>query len=154
MLPMPAEAADYSHRALVDKLGIKPGHRIAIVEAPIGFPATLGELPAGVRRARELRGSIDVIVFFTRETAMLARRISGLKRVLAPAGMLWLCWPKKSSAIENDLDDNVVRGSGLAAGLVDVKVCAVDGNWSGLKFVYRLRDRPKPVKPRRARRTK
>jgi hypothetical protein len=151
---MPAESAGYSHRALIDKLGIKPGQRISIVEAPIGFPATLGELPAGVRRARELRGSIDLIVFFALDAARLARRIAALKRVLAPAGMLWLCWPKKSSAIESDLDDSVVRGIGLAAGLVDVKVCAVDENWSGLKFVYRLRDRPKPVKPRRARRTK
>jgi hypothetical protein len=151
---MPAESTDYSHRSLVDKLGIRPGHRIAIVEAPSDFPATLGELPAGVRRARGLRGSIDVIVFFAMDAAKLARRIAALKRVLAPAGMLWLCWPKKASAIESDLDDNVVRSIGLAAGLVDVKVCAVDERWSGLKFVYRLRDRPKPVKPRRERRTK
>jgi hypothetical protein len=150
---MPTESAGYSHRALVDKLGIKAAHRIAIVEAPTGFPATLGELPAGVRRARELRGSIDVIVLFALDAARLTRRISALKRVLAPAGMLWLCWPKKSSAIETDLDGNAVRGIGLAAGLVDVKVCAVDESWSGLKFVYRLRDRPAPAKPRRARRT-
>jgi hypothetical protein len=150
---MPAESPGYSHRALVDKLGIKSGHRIAIVEAPSGFAATLGELPAGVRRARELRGSVDVIVYFALDAARLARRISALKRVLVPAGMLWLCWPKKSSAVESDLDDHVVRGIGLAEGLVDVKVCAVDEKWSGLKFVYRLRDRPAPTKPRRARRT-
>lgn len=151
---MPAETAGYSHRSLVDKLGIKAGHRIAIVEAPAGFPATLGALPAGVHRARALRGAIDVIVCFALEAAPLARRMATVKRVLTPAGMLWLCWPKKSSAIEGDLDGNMVRDIGLAAGLVDVKVCAIDNDWSGLKFVYRLRDRPKPLKPRRARRTR
>ena len=151
---MPAESASYSQRALVEKLGIKPGHRIAILDPPVGFAATLGQLPAGVRRARELRGSIDVIVFFAHDVATLARQVPDLKRILAPAGMLWLCWPKKSSSIESDVDENAVRAVGLATGLVDVKVCAVDQDWSGLKFVYRLRDRPKPVKPRRARRTK
>lgn len=151
---MSPESAGYSHRALVDKLGIKPGHRIAIVEAPSDFRATLGELPPGVHRARLLRGAIDVIVFFAFDAATLSRRITALKRVLAPAGMLWLCWPKKSSALESDLEGNAVRDIGLAAGLVDVKVCAVDDTWSGLKFVYRLRDRPKPIKPRRVRRTK
>src|ERR1022692_4433184 len=113
---MPAEGAGYSHRALVDKLGIRAGHRIAIVEPPSGFSATLGDLPAGVRRARELRGAIDVIVFFTFDAATLVRRIAALKRVLAPAGMLWLCWPKKSSASVSDLDGNVARDIGLATG--------------------------------------
>ena len=77
-----------------------------------------------------------------------------VKSAMASDGMLWVCWPKKTSAVDSDLDENIVRGMGLAAGLVDVKVCAVDGTWSGLKFVYRLRDRPAAVTPRRARRTK
>src|SRR5450755_1569183 len=102
---MPADAG-YSHRSLVNKLGIKAGHRIAIVDAPIDFPAKLGELPAGVRRARELRGAIEVIVYFALIAAALARRISALKRVLAPAGMLWLCWPKKTATIVSDLDED------------------------------------------------
>jgi hypothetical protein len=149
-----AERAGYSERPLVEKLGIKAGQRIAIVAAPPGFAVTLGELPAGVRRARELRGAIDVIILFAHGSAGLSRRIAGTKRAMTPAGMLWICWPKKTSVIESDLNDNIVREAGLSAGLVDVKVCAVDAVWSGLKFVYRLRDRPKAATPRRARRTR
>jgi hypothetical protein len=149
-----AERAGYSERPLVEKLGIKSGQRIAFVAAPSSFAVTLGKLPSGVRRARELRGAIDVIVFFARGIAGLARRIGSAKRAMTPAGMLWVCWPKKTSAIACDLDENVVREISLAAGLVDVKVCAVDADWSGLKFVYRLRDRPKTITPRRARRTR
>jgi hypothetical protein len=147
-----AERAGYSERPLVEKLGLKVGQRIAIVAAPPGFPETLGKLPPGVRRARELRGAIDVIVYFAQSSADLTRRIASAKRALAPAGMLWICWPKKTSALGRDLDGNIVREIGLSTGLVDVKVCAVDADWSALKFVYRLRDRPKMVTPRRARR--
>jgi hypothetical protein len=150
---MAPERAGYSHRSLIEKLGIKAGHRIALVDAPSGFDATLGPLPPGVRRARALRGAIDVIVFFASDAAELRRRISSVKRAIAPAGMLWLCWPKKTSGVVRDIDESIVRDVGLAAGLVDVKVCAVDATWSGLKFVYRLRDRPKTATPRRARRT-
>jgi len=149
-----AERAGYSERSLVEKIGIKAGQRIAIVDAPPDFAATLGKLPAGVRRARELRAPIDVIVSFARSGAALARRVATAKRAMAPAGMLWVCWPKKTSAIASDLNDNIVREVGLGAGLVDVKVCAVDADWSGLKFVYRLRDRPKAATPRRVRRTR
>ena len=151
---MPAERAGYSHRTLVEKLGIKVGQRIALVAAPPDFDSTLGRLPEGVRRARELRGTIDVIVLFARDAAGLVRAMTGVKRALASDGLLWVTWPKKSSGIASDLDENIVRGVGLAAGLVDVKVCAVDAIWSGLKFVYRLRDRPAAVTPRRARRTR
>lgn len=152
-LAVPAEHAGYSHRSLVDKIGIKPGNRIAFVAAPPGFDATIGKLPERARRPRDLRDAIDVIIFFAREQVELRRRMTSLKRALTPAGMLWLCWPKKSSALQSDLDEAIVREVGLAAGLVDVKICAVDANWSGLKFVYRLRDRPKAFTPRRARRT-
>jgi Protein of unknown function (DUF3052) len=149
---MTAERAGYSQRTLVEKLGIKAGHRIALVAAPPGFNATLGPLPGGVRRARDLRGAINVIVFFARDSAGLVRAMTSVKRALASDGMLWVTWPKKSSGVASDLDENIVRAVGLAAGLVDVKVCAVDATWSGLKFVYRLRDRPAAVTPRRARR--
>ena len=149
-----AESAGYSGRPLVEKLGIKAGQRIAIVGAPSDFAVTLGKLPAGVRRARELRAPIDVIVYFVRSGVELTRRLASAKRALTPAGMLWICWPKRASGIETDLNDNIVREVGLGAGLVDVKVCAVDAVWSGLKFVYRLRDRPKAPTPRRARRTR
>jgi hypothetical protein len=151
---MPARGAGYSSRSLVEKLGIKAGNRIALVAKPPRFNETLGPLPAGVRRVRSLRDSIDVIVFFARDATGLSRRIASLKCVLAPDGMLWVCWRKKSSGIESALDENAVRAVGLAAGLVDVKICAVDANWAGLKFVYRLRDRPAALTLRRARRTR
>jgi len=149
-----AERAGYSERPLVEKLGLKAGQRIAMVSAPPDFAVTLGKLPAGVRRARALRGAIDVIVYFARRAAELTRGIARAKRAMAPAGMLWICWPKKTSALGSDIDGNIVREVGLDGGLVDVKVCAVDADWSGLKFVYRLRDRPKGATPRRARRMK
>jgi Protein of unknown function (DUF3052) len=153
-LNAPAERAGYSQRSLSEKLGIKAGHRIAFVAAPKGFDATLGPLPAGVRRARELRGTIDLIVMFAGDAAGLSRKLTSAKRAISPGGMLWVCWPKKTSGVVTDVDESFVREIGLAAGLVDVKICAVDATWSGLKFVYRLRDRPAAIKPRRAPRKK
>src|SRR5712692_8180061 len=122
--------AGYSSRSLVDKLGIKEGWRIAILNAPAGYARTLGTLPAGLRRTPRPRGPLDFVQFFTRE-----------RRALAPAGVLWVSWPKRASGVATDLTDDVVRTIGLAHGLVDVKVAAVDAVWSGLKFVRRLRDR-------------
>lgn len=151
---VPAERAGYSQRPLLEKLGIKTGNRVAFVAAPSGFDTTLGPLPAGVRRAREFRGPIDLIVVFAGDAAGLSRKITHAKRALSPAGMLWVCWPKKTSGVVTDVDENLVREIGLAAGLVDVKICAVDATWSGLKFVYRLRDRPAAVKLPRAPRKK
>lgn len=148
------ERAGYSQRPLPEKLGIKAGHRIALVAAPPGFDAALGSLPAGVRRARELRGMIDVIIIFAGDASGLKRQLASAKRAMSPAGMLWVCWPKKTSGVVTEVGENFVRELGLAAGLVDVKICAVDATWSGLKFVYRLRDRPAAIKPRRAHRKK
>lgn len=145
------DRAGYSQRSLVEKLGIKEGHRLAIVEPPPGFYATLGSLADGVRPVRSSSQGIDVIILFAREADGLSRSIAKIKRSLAVSGMLWVCWPKKASAIACDLDENIVRGVGLAAGLVDVKICAVDATWSGLKFVYRLRDRAKAATLRRER---
>jgi hypothetical protein len=132
-----AEAAT----ALIKKLGIKPGHRICILEAPAGYAAVLGPLPAGTVRAPALEPDLDVIHFFAMEAAGLGQALPGLKAHLSMDGMLWLSWPKKASALPTDLDRDVVRSMGLAQGLVDVKVCAVDADWSGLKFMYRLADR-------------
>jgi hypothetical protein len=148
---MKSDRAGYSRRSLVDKLGFKEGHRFAIVAPPPGIESTLGLLPEGVRRARATSGSLDVIILFALDVATLKRQITNLKRALAPNGMLWVCWPKKSSGFKTRLGETMVRETGLASGLVDVKVCAIDFTWSGLKFVYRLRDRPKAATPRRAR---
>ena len=137
-----AAPADYSGTPLPRKLGIKPGARLCLVGAPGGFDITLGELPAGAVLRTKLRGPFDVIVAFVDSVAGLERRLPALKRSLDPAGGLWIAWPKRSSGVPTDLGDGIVRRLGLAAGLVDNKVCAIDATWSGLRFVYRLADRP------------
>ncbi len=134
--------AGYSGTPLPKKLGIKAGGRLALVEAPADFAATLGELPEGVKVAAA-RGPVDVILFFTTRKADLEKRFAGLKKALDPAGGLWIAWPKRASGVATDLTEDVIRAIGLGAGLVDNKVCAIDDTWSGLRFVVRLADRPK-----------
>ena len=139
---MSPEAAGYSGTPLARKLGIKPGARLALLGAPPGFDATLGELPPEVTIRRRLRGSVDVIVAFHVRRAELERRLPALRGALDPAGGLWVAWPKRASGVPTDVTEGVVRELGLAVGLVDNKVCAIDGVWSGLRLVFRLRDRP------------
>ena len=133
--------AGYSKRSLVDKLGIKPGAAVLILEAPTGYANTLGPLPVGTRVAKAPRPGLDFIHFFTTRRADLERRFGALQKALAPAGMLWVSWPKKASGVATDVTEDVVRDVALARGLVDVKVCAVDDTWSGLKLVRRVKDR-------------
>jgi len=133
--------AGYSKRSLVEKLGIKPGMTFVVLGAPSGYDKTLGELPPGARQLAQLRGPLRFIHFFTRESKELEIRFAALKKALAPDGALWISWPKGASKVPTDLSDSVVREIGLAHGLVDIKVCAVDETWSGLKFVYRVKDR-------------
>jgi hypothetical protein len=133
---------DYAGTPLARKLGIEPGHVVAVVDAPDGFLTTLGDLPDGVTVRTAARGAIDVAVLFAGSRAQLRRRFQPLKRALEPAGGLWVAYPKKSSGIATDLDFGWVQKLGLDAGLVDNKSCAVDNNYSGLRFVYRLADRP------------
>jgi len=135
--------AGYSGTPLPQKLGIKPGSRLALFNAPDGFDRTLGALPDGVRTTGSGTADVDVAVFFTDRQAVLKKRFPGLARAIAPAGALWIAWPKKASKKPTDLDENVVRAVGLGQGLVDVKVCAIDETWSGLKFVVRRADQPK-----------
>lgn len=136
--------AGYSGTPLPQKLGIKPGHRVALVNAPNGFVGeTLVPLPGDFAiETNTRRGSFDVIVFFTRSAAELGKRFLPLARRLVANGGLWVAWPKQASGVPTDLGEGEVRAIGLAAGLVDNKVCAVDTTWSGLRFVIRLRDRP------------
>ena len=137
--------AGYSGTPLARKLGIKAGAGVALVGAPEGFESTLSGLPDGVRIRRRLGGApLDVIVAFFSRRSLLERRLPGLGAALDPAGGLWIAWPKRASGVETDVTDDVVRELGLAAGLVDNKVCAIDQVWSGLRFVYRLRDRTDP----------
>jgi hypothetical protein len=134
-------SAGYSGTPLVRKLGIKPRARLALLAAPDGFDETLGELPGDVSVRRDARAQADVIVAFVTRRAELERRLPALRRSLDVAGGLWIAWPKRASGVSTDVSENVVREVGLAAGLVDNKVCAIDDVWSGLRLVYRLRDR-------------
>lgn len=132
--------AGYSGTPLVKKLGIKEGFKIRIVNAPPGFEQQL-ELPEGVTSG-ESNKPLDFVLLFTQSQRTLEKEFSRYAATLTPAGMLWISWPKKTSGVQSDLNENIVRDIGLAKGMVDVKVCAVDEVWSGLKFVFRLKDRP------------
>jgi hypothetical protein len=130
--PINARPNKVTGSPLAKKLGIKEEARIAFVGAPEGFRSLLEPLPAGVEVRQRARGPLDVVVFFSRRAGELERRFERLAAALKPAGALW---------VETDVDGNVAREIGLAAGLVDNKVCAIDETWSGLRFVVRLRDR-------------
>ncbi len=141
MLPRSVSTAGYSGTPLHRKLGIEEGSRVLVVGAPDGYPDALG-LPPGVELLRRAAKELDVVLLFVVRRAELARRFPRLARALAPAGGLWVAWPKKSSGVATDVDFAEVHRIGLASGLVDNKVAAIDETWSGLRFVIRLKDRP------------
>jgi hypothetical protein len=133
-------SAGYSGKPVPVKLGVKPGCRLLLVAAPDGF--ALQPLPDEVTvHRRPGKPPYDIVLAFAPDRATLERRFMPLAEVIGTAGALWIGWPKRTSGIATDLNGNVVRNLGLAAGLVDVKVIAIDHTWSGLKFVRRLRDR-------------
>jgi len=133
--------AGYSGTPLVKKLGIKSGFNIAFVNAPRGFARDLN-LPANVTINLKTRKPLDFALLFVKSEKELTVGFSEYAARLTPSGMLWVAWPKKSSGVITDLSETNVRTIGLAAAcLVDVKICAVDDVWSGLKFVFRLKDR-------------
>src|SRR5260370_32258855 len=127
---------------LLQKTGIKPGPRLVVRNQPPNFMSNLGLLPEGVATTGRLSGKANVVVFFTDRLAALEKNFSALAGTMEPDGMLWVAWPKKASGQPNDLTEDVVRRVALERGLVDVKVCAIDDTWSGLKLVVRLKDRP------------
>jgi hypothetical protein len=133
--------AGYSGTPLPRKLGIKAGHEVAFVRAPGDFEGTLGELPDGVRVKSRATRPLDVIVFFVTRRAELERRFERLAAALDPAGGLWVAWPKRASGVATDMTEDVARDVGVAHGLVDNKVCAIDDVWSGLRLVIRVEDR-------------
>lgn len=133
--------AGYSKRSLAEKLGIKDGFRIAIVNPPPGYRAMLGALPPSVTVEERPSATMDLIHCFVKSKREATSAVSVLKANISPRGALWVSWPKGSSGVRTELNENVIREIGLRGGLVDVKVCAVDQTWSGLKFVYRLKDR-------------
>ena len=153
--------AGYSGTLLPQKLGIKEGSSVLLRLAPPGFERALAPLPAAAKVVRAGQAPFDVIVFFAEKRTVLLRELPATVAKLKPDGGLWLAWPKKSSGKLTDLEESFVQAAGLGAGLVDNKVCAIDDTWSGLRFVYRLRDRaevastkrrsPGPARPSRRR---
>jgi len=131
----------YSGTPLPKKLGIKKGLRVALLGAPPEARAELKLSLAECEVAADTEPDLDFVMVFTKSKAELSREFKRLAKLLTPDGMLWVSWPKKTSGVLTDLDENKVREIGLSAGLVDVKVCAVTDTWSGLKFVRRLKDR-------------
>lgn len=135
--------AGYSGTPLPKKLGIKEKFRVAFLDLPAPVKAELKSALASCQFVNDGRGPLDFAMVFVKSQADLKKEFTRFAKVLAPAGILWVSWSKKSSGVATDLTENDVRNIGLAAGLVDVKVCAVDDVWSGLKFVIRVKDRKK-----------
>jgi len=134
-------AAGYSGTPLPKKLGIKPGFRVALLDMPAEVHA---ELKSALSSCTPVTtGATDFAMIFVKTQAALRKEFPRLAKRLSPAGMLWVSWPKKTSGVASDLDENIVRKLGLNIGLVDIKVCAVNEVWSGLKFVIPVKDRAK-----------
>ncbi len=131
--------AGYSGTPLAKKLGIKEGYKIHLEDEPDYYFNLFDDLPDVTKAGPN--DEVDFIHFFVKEAEVLERKFNDLKKRLTKDGMMWISWPKKASKVPTTVDDGLVRKTGLAKGLVDVKVCAVDEVWSGLKFVYRLKDR-------------
>lgn len=129
--------AGYSGTPLPKKLGIKPGTKALLVGCPVNVRAELNDDLSTCTKGKPL----DFAMIFVKKQSDLRQQFANIEKQLAPAGMFWVSWPKKTSGVASDLDENIVRQIGLNVGLVDVKVCAVDEIWSGLKFVRRKSDR-------------
>jgi hypothetical protein len=134
----------YSGTPLAKKLGIKNEFRVALLHVPEDVRSELRDALEQCQPVKLTNKNLDFLFLFARSRAALERELLPAAQALAPAGMLWISWPKKSSGVATDLDQNIVRQSGLAAGLVDIKVCAVTDIWSGLKFVIPIKNRPRP----------
>jgi hypothetical protein len=137
--PKPPAPAGYSGTPLVAKLGIREGHRLAVLDGPEAFEGTLGPLPAGVSCLRSLaRGTpFDVVIRFVHSRADLVAAFAPITTRMQQAGAIWIAWPKKASKIATDMTEDVVREVVLPLGWVDNKVCAIDATWSGLRCVLR-----------------
>ena len=135
--------AGYSGTPLAKKLGIKDGFRVALLRVPADVRSELQDALAKCRIVKHTSGPLNFIFLFAKSVAELEHQLTAASKAMAPDGMLWISWPKRSSGVATDLTEDVIRRSGIAAGLVDVKVCAVTDIWSGLKFVIPVKHRPK-----------
>jgi hypothetical protein len=132
----------YSGTPLAKKLGVKEDATLTAVGAPEGFQSLLDPLPVGVRWKARLTPPVDLVVAFFTRRSEVARSWPRLTRAVGPHGVVWVAWPKKSSGVATDLTEDSFRADLLPSGWVDVKVCAIDDTWSGLKFVLRKELRP------------
>ena len=135
--------AGYSGTPLAKKLGFKPGLRVAAVGAPAHYAKLLAPLPAGVDIAGRVGKTTDVVHLFTVSKAELAKNLAAWRKLLPPDAAIWVSWPKKASKVSTDITEDTIRAVALPMGLVDIKVCAVDETWSGLKLVLRKELRPR-----------
>jgi len=135
--------AGYSGTPLPNKLGIKENQRLALLNAPKDFLPELGDLPEGTSIVTRVTAPLDLALLFVDRERVLQKQFAQLAKKLSPNGMIWIAWPKKSSGVPTDLIFDRVQRIGLDSGLVDVKICAINETWSGLKFVIRLKDRKK-----------
>jgi hypothetical protein len=133
--------AGYSSNPLVKKLGIKEGYRCLILNEPDNYVDLLEEIPVDTEFTDTVDGDFDFIHVFVTEHEQLTQHWNSWKNALKKTGIIWVSWPKQTSQLATDLNGNDVRAFGLAGGLVDTKVCAIDHDWSGLKFMYRKTDR-------------
>ena len=133
--------AGYSQKSLAQKLGLKENFQVIFINKPANFEKQLGQLEPNIAIDQNMRHQYDFIHFFTKSREEYESRLLKLKSHLKPAGMIWISWPKKASKVTTDLDENIIREFALQNGLVDVKVCAVDEIWSGLKLVIPVKDR-------------
>ncbi len=133
--------AGYSGTPLAKKLGIKPGSVVALIDEPDGFRSLLEPTPEDVVFRSSLRGNLDLVIAFFTVRSKLAARLPSLTKAVYPDAGLWLAWPKKASGVATDITGADVRELGLEAGVVDIKVCAVDDTWSGHRFAHRLENR-------------
>ncbi len=134
-------SSGYSKTPLIKKLGIKPGQVLRFVHAPPNYQALLGNLPTDVRLITSFSESADFVHLFSKEVASFEQDLQLLKDQIKKDGMIWVSWYKKSSKIPTDMSEDIIRQTAISLGLVDVKVCAVDEQWSGLKLVWRLENR-------------
>ena len=134
--------AGYSGTPLVKKLGIKPGVKCVIIGEPKEYFDWIVPLPEGTKFLKKIpTAEVEFVHVFVKDFKTFSKLYKDSKKVLKKDGMMWISWPKRSSGIVTDLDENIIRDYGLRNGLVDVKVCAVDETWSGLKFMFRVADR-------------
>ncbi len=133
--------AGYSGTPLAKKLGIKPGSVVAVLDEPAEFRPSLDPIPDDVVFRPSLRGRPDLVIGFFTSGAKLRARLPALCRAIYPDAGLWVAWPKQSSGVATDINENDVRALGLDAGIVDIKVCAIDETWSGLRFAHRVENR-------------